>query len=297
MENFPEKTSKLKKYIKKLVIFLPLILIAVGIYFYTATNYIIIRFDELGPLTKNMAVYYNGFRIGKIVHIGPDKDFKHTLAKVNLTHKNMNLPQNTTVYVERFPNGELYLQFVYPKSPSLKTLKRGDVLEGIAPYSLEQFMLGQTISGMSDLVSLHIIKALNATDIANKEIQLFFKTTSKLIDDNRASLNEAAKNSAAMTKSLAEMAENLNQASEKLNNSLDEKTLKNTTINVEQTTANIAEATKDLDKTMEKVDKTMAEINSTAANLNSITGGLNQTLSKRFAGMRLLFGRPINPTN
>lgn len=286
MENNPEKTSLLKRFTKKLLIFLPLIIIIVGLYFYTASNYITIRFNELGALTRNMAVYYNGFRIGKIVKISPDKDFKHTLAKVNLTHKNMNLPQNTTVYVERFPNGELYLQFAYPKSPSLQTLKRGDVLEGIAQYNLEEFMLGQTISGMSDLVSIHVIRALNATDLANKEIQLFFKTTSRLIDDNRASLNEAAKNSAATTRSLALMAENLNQASLKLNNSMNEKLLKNTMINIEQTTENIEKATKNL-------DKTMAEINSTAANLNSITGGLNQTLSKRFGGFRVLFGTPV----
>ena len=207
--------SKKKKEFRKLLIILIFFLIITGVYIYNSTYYVIIRFNELGPLTKNMVAYYNGFKIGKIVRIEPDNDFKHTLVKVNLFHENINLPQNTTVHVESFPNGELYLQFIYPSSPSFKTIKRGDILEGIAPYSLEQFMLGQNIAGVTDVVSLHVIRALNATEIANQEMTAFFNATSKLIQENSKGINVSVNNTAAMTKSLAQMAENLNQASKK----------------------------------------------------------------------------------
>lgn len=297
MKQFLENFFKTDSSIIKILFLLMIFLIILGIYIYNSTYYIIIRFDELGPLTKNMVVYYNGFKVGKIVNIGPDKDFKHTLARVNLTHKNIKLPQNTTVSVERFPNGELYLQFVYPQSPSLRILKRGDILEGMAPYSLEQFMLGQNISGVSDIVSIHVIKALNATEIANQEMKTFFQNTSKLIQENSNGISASVNNTVAMTKSLAQMAENLNQSSKKLNESIDKSILKDTTTNIKDTTGNISKATKDIDKTMKKVDDTISQLNATAENLNSITSGINETLSKRFAGMRIIFGTPVQSKN
>lgn len=297
MKKFSENTLKKKeRIIPLLVIFIIIIfLIIVGVYFYNATYYVIVRFNELGALIPNMPAYYNGFKVGKIVSIEPDKDFKHTLVKVNLFHKNINLPQNATVEVENFPSGELYLQFIYPKSPSLKTIKRGDMLEGLAPYSLEQFMLGQSISGVTDIVSLYIIRALKATEIANQEMKAFFQNTSKLIQENKEGIRASVNNTASMTKSLSQMAENLNQASKKINNSLDEKILKDTTSNIKDTTDNISKATKNIDKTMKKVDDTISQANAAAGNLNAITIGLNETLGKRFAGMRIIFGTPVKP--
>lgn len=285
-----------------------------GVYIYNKRYYVIVRFNELGPISKNMAVYYNGFKVGKVSKIEPDSDFKHTLVRLNLVPKNLKLPQNATVNVEKFPTGEIYLKLVYPQNPSLSLLKRGDMLEGISPYNPEQFMLGQNISGVTDVVSIHVIKALNATEIANMEMKKFFQETSQLIQDNRKSINASVDNTATMTKSLAQAAENLNQATNKLNNSLDESVLRDTTVNVKDSTANIKDAsssikdaaqnikdttenlsrsTKDMDKTMKKVDDTVSQASSAAGNVNDITAGLKRTLSKRFAGMRILFGKPV----
>ncbi len=299
-EKFLKRNNKITKFLIILLVFMTI----AGVYFYNSKYYLIVRFNELGPLTKNMVAYYNGFKIGKIVRIEPDDDFKHTLVKVNISNKNIKLPQNTTVQVKNFPSGEIYLEFVYPSSPSFKMIKRGDMIEGIAPYSLEQFMLGQNISGVTDVVSIHVIKALNATEIANMEMTAFFKNTSKVINENSKGIKDSVNNTAAMTKNLAQMAENLNQSSEnlnqvtkKLNNAIDETTLKNTTSNIKDTTDNISKATKDFDKTMQKVDDTISKANSSAENLNSITSGLNETLGKRFAGMRIIFGTPVKPKN
>lgn len=304
MRIFTTNIAKRKREIKGLSAILIIFLIIAGVYFYNATYYVIVRFDELGPLTKNMSAYYNGFKVGKIVRIGPDIDFKHTLVKVNLTQKDFQLPQNTVVNVERFPNGELYLQFIYPSSPSFRIIKRGDILEGTAPYSLEQFMRGQNISGVTDVVSIHVIQALQATEIANQEMTNFFKNTSKIVTENSKGIKKSVDNTAAMTKSLAQMAENLNQASQKINNAIDEATLKDTTSNVKDSTSNmktatenIANATKDIDKTMKKIDDTVSQANEAAAKLNAVTNGLHGTLSKRLGGMRVMFGTPIRAKN
>lgn len=288
-ENILKKDKKFTKLLGLFLIFAGII----WLYIYNTSFYVTIRFGELGALAKNMPVYYNGFKIGKIVKIEPDVDFKHTIVRVNLDNKNINLPQNTTAKVENFPSGELYLQFVYPKSPSLGKMQRGDLLEGIAPYSPEQFMLGQNISGVTDIVSIHVIKALKATEIANMEMTNFFKNSSKLINENSKEINASVNNTVKMTKNLEQMAQNLNQASKKLNEAIDKEILKDTTYNIKDTTGNISKATKDIDKTMKKIDDTVSEANAAAKNLNSITSGLNEAMCKRFAGMRVMFGKPL----
>lgn len=292
-----------KKNISNALFFSVLLAIGIGIYIYFNSFYVIVRFDELGAVSKNMAAYYNGFKVGKITKIEPDNDFKHTLATLTLDTKNLNLPRNTTVQVKNLPTGEMYLELVYPQAPSLIKMKRGEKLEGIAPYSLEEFMLGQNISGMSDIVSIHIIKALDAMGVANMEMESFFRNTSGILVGNRSEIDASFDNMASMTKSLAATAENLNQASQKLNQSIDAQgvrtstsNIKDSTQNIKETTENINRATKDLDKTMQKLDSTMSHINSAASNADNITSGVNQTLSKRFGGMRMLLGKPI-PSN
>lgn len=296
------------KHLRRILIISLLIITAIGAYIYTNTFYVTVRFKELGPVSKNMAAYYNGFRIGKITKVKPDKDFKNILVRVNLTVKNLNLPQNTSVHVKNFPSGELYLQFVYPQTPALKKLRRGEVLEGISPYQLEEFMLGQNISGVTDIVSVHVLRALEAMEVANMEMKMFFQTTSTLMEENKKEINLSAQNITKMTNSLAQAAENLNQATAKINNAIDTEVIKDSTLgirdsalnmkastkNINDMSQNIKKATKNIDQTMKKIDNTIAHANCTAQKINFMTTELNKVLSKRFAGFRLMFGKPIN---
>lgn len=292
---------KIRKDVRKILWVLIFFLLAVWLVIYLNTFYVTVRFNELGPVSKNMAAYYNGFKIGRIVKVEPDKDFKHILVRVKLTTKNLNLPQNTTVHVKNFPSGELYLLFVYPDAPALANIKRGDVLEGISPYRLEEFMLGQNISGVTDIVSVHVLKALEAMEVANMEMKMFFTTTTNLMQENQKQINLSISNIVDMTKSLADAAENLNQSTKKINNALDTEVIKDSALglrdsamNIKSLTGDIKKATKDIDKTVKKIDSTVTHANYAAKNLNYITKGLSRTLSKRFAGMRLMFGKPIS---
>lgn len=292
MKAFFENISKLDKGTKKFLIWLIIILCAIAIYIHQANDYVIIRFDELGFVAKNMSAYYNGFKIGKIISVEPDTDFKHVLAKLRFIHKEINLPQNTTVRVQSFPNGELYLEFIYPQSPSLKPITRGTVLEGIARYNVEEFMQGQNISGMTDIVSIHVVRTLRATEIANHEIKMFFQNASSMVNENRRGVKASVNNTEKMTANLAKTAANLNDLSEKLDNAIDENALKQTTSNIKVTTDNVVQLTQDLDKTVNNINATVDEIHTAAQHLNAVTSGLNTSLSKKFGGMRVLFGTP-----
>lgn len=292
MKNFLENMSKLDKGTKKLLIWSIIALIAVAIFIYQANDYVIIRFDELGFVAKNMNAYYNGFKIGKIISVEPDTDFKHVLAKLRFFRGDINLPQNTIVRVQSFPSGELYLEFVYPQSPSLKPITRGTVLQGIGRYNLADFMQGQNISGITDVVTLHVIRTLQATEIANHEIKMFFQNASGIVNDNRSGIKASVNNTEKMTSNLAQTAVNLNNLSKKLNNSIDEQALKQTTSNVKETTDNIVKVTSDINTTVQKINDAADEIHTAASHYTSITSGLNDTLSKKMGGMRVLFGSP-----
>lgn len=292
MKKFLNKISNLDRDAKKLLIWLIIALIAIAFYLYQANDYVIIRFDELGFVAKNMNAYYNGFKIGKVISVEPDKDFKHVLAKLRFIHKEINLPQNTTVRVQSFPSGEIYLEFVYPESPSLKPMTRGTVLQGIARYSLEDFMQGQNISGMTDIVTLHVVKTLQATEIANHEIKMFFQNASSIVNDNRSGIKASVDNTRKMTANLAQTAANLNDLSEKLDNSIDEKGLKQTTSNIKQTTDNIVKVTSDINTTVQKINDAADEIQTAASHYTSIGNGLKDSLSKNMGGLRVLFGSP-----
>lgn len=292
MKKFLDKIINLDRGAKKLLIWLIIALVAVAIFIYQSNNYVIIRFDELGFVAKNMNAYYNGFKIGKVINVEPDTDFKHVLAKLRFFRRDINLPQNTTVKVQSFPSGELYLEFVYPESPSLKPITRGTVLEGLARYSMEEFMQGQNISGITDIVSLHVVRTLQATEIANHEIKMFFQNASGMVNENRRGIKKSVNNTEKMTANLAQTAVNLNDLSEKLDKAIDEDTIKQTTSNVKDATGNVVQLTQDLDKTVNNINATVDEIHTAAQHLNAVTSGLNTSLSKKFGGMRVLFGTP-----
>lgn len=293
MKNFFKNLPKFQNGKKKLI-FLLLFLTILGFYWYISSDYVIIRFDELGSVGKNMNAYYNGFRVGRVISVEPDVDFKHVLAKLRFNTKNINLPQNTTVRVQSFPTGELYLELVYPQSPSLKPIVRGTVIEGIAQYNVEEFMQGQNVSGMTDIVTVHVVRTLKATEIANHEIRMFFQNASSLVNENRQGVKKSVDNTQKMTANLAKMAVNLNNLSDKLNKSIDEKALKQTTSNVKDSSDNIVKLTQDLDKTVNNIDATVDEFHAAAQHLNAVTSGLNTSLSKRFGGMRVMFGTPTS---
>ncbi len=305
-----ENISKYSISILKIFISILILVWIYSLYQAFFGDFVFIRFKELGPLTKNMSVYYKGFVIGKTTSVGPDEDYKASMVKVRLNNKYSKLPKNTFAVVKQFPGGQDYLEFVYPDKPTLQLMKKGDILEGITSYSLEKFMYGQS-SGANDIVSNSVLKTLDSTELTNQEIQRFFATASDILSENRETIKQTTRNTEKITANLAKAAENIKITSQKINIIIDEKELKNSTKNINQSTmhfnkaaeniqnstGDINKATKNIDKTIIKVDTTFSELQSASSNINRITEGLYKVLCKRFAGIRLLFGKPISEEN
>lgn len=264
-------------------------------------TYITVKFSESGPLHKNMPVYYKGYKIGKVRKIELAKDYKNTLVKIVFFPRNPKISEDVIIKVKRHDILRMdYIALLVPEGASNTSIQKGDTIEGEGAFDMDAFF--SEISDADLIVPLlqsftDTVESINKT---SKEAGNSFTDLRSIIKDNRGNIKQTTKELSSTTKSL-------NQLTSKLNISLTKTALNNTTNNVDKSSANILEATKNikdvteninkatknLDKTVEKIDCTITETNSTLGNLKVITKGFRKTLGKRFAGLRIIFGKTI----
>ncbi len=259
------------------------------------------KFSDSGPLYINMPVYYKGYKIGITKAIKLSEDYKYTLVKIRLYPQKPKLPDDIVAKAKKLGIKKDYIDLIISDEPSTTLLKNGGIIKGEPAFDVEGFL--------SDIADSDIIIPLlqNFSDVlvsANKtsgEIKNFFSDMRSTLKDNRQNLNQTTKNFAISAKSFTKI-------TSKFDNSISEDKLNNTTSNVDKSSTNIRvateniknitgdikNATKNLDKTVAKIDCTISETKAIASNVKIITGGFCETLSKRFAGLRIIFGKPLN---
>ena len=293
------------KYIIIILISLFMIFVIVETVFFIKNNFkysmaIKIRFKELGPIYSSMPVYYKGYKIGKTKQVKPSEDYKYTIVQVILYPENLSLPENIAAKVKKLDTGKDYIELIYPDTPSLSTLANSDTIEGTTAADIESFMSAQIESGVFSSMGDNMNKTLSSIEITSYELNGFFKDLRVVLQENRPNIKKS-------TDATLDILESISSITQKLDESLSEDDLKNITRNmngsssdIKETTENILtisqnlnNATKDLDKTMSKIDATVEEAHTTAKNASKISCGMQQLLEKRFAGLRLFFGKPI----
>lgn len=299
----------LKKYIKYLLIlsaFLLIVSVLTGMVNFYRSNFkyamlIRAKFTELGPMYSSMPVYYKGFKIGKTKDINPSEDYKYTVVKIILYPEKLSLPDNVVAKVKKLETGKDYIELLYPEKPSENLLKNGDFIEGKTTVDIDSFMSAQVESGVFSSISDNMGKTLTSVEKTSDEVNKFFSDLRVILKENRPNIKRSTENT-------ADILENLNNITSTIDKTLDEKKLKKITSNVHDSsnnlkdltsniidiTANLSVATKDLDKTMAKLDATIAEAHTSAKNVSGITGGVCEIMGKRFAGVRLFFGKPVS---
>lgn len=289
----------------KTIILFPLIIILIiiaifQIYEIRHRYYITAKFSESGPLYKNMPVYYKGYNIGKTENIKPSEDYKYTFAKIMLYPQNPKLPDNVVAKVKNHNVRKEYIDLIVSDSSSANLLKNGSTIDGERAFDLEEFLSDIADSGLI----VPLIQTFSDTLInfgkTSTEIKNFFTDSRSVIKDNKQNINQTTKDLALTTKSFKKMGS-------RLNNSITDEKLDSTTTSVVKSSTNIKAATesikniaasvdcatRNLDKTMAKVDCTISEANATLSNAKVITGGFCKVLGKRFAGLRIIFGKPL----
>lgn len=301
------KSTKFFKYIRLVLIPCVLILIcALSFYLYQIhSRYsLIVKFSESGPLYKDMPVYYKGYEIGKAQKIELTPDYKYTLVTIVLYPKNPKLSEDIIAKVKHHNVRKEYIELMNPDQASTVLLKNKSTIDGEPAFDIEVFLSDIADSGLIVPLIQTFSDTLISLDKTSAEIKNFFSDSRLVLKDNRQNLKQT-------TSSLVQASGAVKKLTSKINKSMSDDKINNTTSRVDKSSANILEATesakniaknidsatKNLDKTVAKIDCTISEVNKVATNAKVITGGLCEVLHKRFAGIRIIFGKPMKKNN
>lgn len=263
--------------------------------------HIMVKFVESGPLFKNMPVCYKGYRIGRTEKITLSEDYKYTLVEVVLYPKNPKIPKDVEGVVKKHDVLKNYIDLITPEgSTTTALLKNGDTIDGRGIFDMGTFLAEIANSGLIIPLIQNFSGAALSLDRTSVKIGNFFSDSRLILKDNRQNLNQAARDLAVTSKSLKKITSKFNTSitEDKLNNTTSSVSKASTNIltateNIKNITQSVDCATRNLDKTIAKIDSTVSDTNVITSNVKTITSGFCQILGKRFAGLRIIFGKPL----
>ena len=253
------------------------------------------KFKELRPYHGQIPVYYKGILIGKAKERNHSIDFQHTIINITLYQKDFNIPENSQIYLKKITKNKRdydYLELIYPKEPSKTTIKNGSILNGIALVDFDDYMSNHHPDDL-EMIKENLKESSENLNNALAGLSDIFALINDILEENQKNINKTTTNIESTTA-------NLNKISQKINNSIKQENLNNTMLNIEQSSKNISDSsnnftntTTQLNDILPKVNASMDQIYSTTRNVNTISCGIRKTLTKRFGGIRLIFGKVI----
>ena len=272
------------------------------------------QFEDLDLYTKRLPVYYRGFKLGRVTKIYLAKDSKTTNIDMRLKLRGAELPDNVTAKIRNKKKKD-YIEIEYPKEPSDRILQNKDIIKGMNGFDIASYIDKQADSGSLDELKENLNTVVVSASQTLDALTGLITTGNEILKDVRPDLKESSQN-------LAKSSKNLEDITAQLSKSTRSERIKNSGFNIEQATKNIEIATRNLDfasknfsdltlqartQTYSLVDSTMGNVNKASANLNYITEqikclltdaqhivkGVKITLSQRFSGIRIMFGKAI----
>lgn len=264
-------------------------------------KHIIAEFTELAPFSRNMPVYYKGFKVGKSISIKPNKNYTATRIKLVLYPMDLILPANIIARVKKRDKEFDYIEIEYPSSPMIRKLRSGDIIEGKTSLDFKDILQQQADSGALDEVGDKLSDVLDSVKNTSDALTQLFEVLQVTVEQNQQNIK-------ITTDNLVQMSKNVNNLTYKVDDSMTEKQLKNisnrlslTSNHLERTTRNLENITKNINASTQSLNSTMNGINSSVQNVSGITCdvrkityGLSNTMQKNFSGFRLLFGKAVD---
>lgn len=253
-----------------------------------------VDFQELEPFRHSLPVYYKGFKLGHTVKVYPSPDFHTTRVDLKIRLKQLRLPANTRAMIRRKDKKD-YIELIYPDAPYLAKLRNHSLIEGTKGINFENFMQEQANNGGLDEIKENVngtIKSAGATFNALTEM---IQVMTGIMEDARPTINDTVQNVNIASKNLAD-------ASYHVQTSLQQGYINSTLENLERTSRNLVKTTQNITGVTDNVNNNsinllncvIKNINTVVSNVNVIVVGLGETLKKRFAGIRLIFGKAID---
>ena len=256
------------------------------------TKTIIVEFDSLEPFRKWIPVYFKGFKLGRVSKVYPTEDFTATRVELHIHHKALKLPVNTTaIFMIRGEDKE-YMELVYPNSPYLEYLKNGSVIKGTMGTNLDSFFRDQAANGGLDEIKNNVNTTIKSAGETFGALTEMINMLTYILEDVRPTINSAAKNVDIASKNLADVSKSLKK-------SVDKGYIDKALYNFQQTSGNLVSTTDNFNGFSSNLNKQsivltnclLKNLNIVVKNINQIVVGLGETMKKRFAGLRLIFGR------
>ena len=225
-------------------------------------------FEELEPFPRNLNVYYKGFKLGRSVRVRPSKDFTNTRVDMILNAKGISLPDNITAKVKRKDKKD-YIELEYPDAPSITDIKNHSVIQGKKSFDISGYIDEQAEGGGLDEIKDNLNDTVESAGDTLDALTELIGTANDILKDLRPSLKITGENRAT-------------------------KNLENASLNVSNITKHADSQTISLvDCVIQNTNAVIENVNVVVSNVNDIVKGFKATLSKRFAGMKIMFGKPI----
>lgn len=273
-----------------ILLFIILISLCISKLYDHSRYHIMVKFTVSGPLFKGMPVCFKGYRIGHTQKVSISEDYKYTLVKIVLYPKNPKIPKDTLGVVKKHDMLGNYIDLISSDESSTAILKSGDIIDGKPIFDIGTFL--SKIDDSDILIPLlqnYSDTALSINKTSTK-IGNFFSDSNSILKENRQNLKHT-------TESLKKITSNFNTSfsKDKINNT--SLSVNKSATNIQKITENVKTITQSVDCATKNLDKTMAKIDCTASNVKAITGGFREVMGKRFAGLRIIFGKPLNKDN
>lgn len=282
---------------KSLILLGILLAIAIAYYIYKTNTYVTAEFKNLRPFHDRAPIYYNGFKIGRVVKVRPNRTYTSTIVTLELHPHDLKLPVNMSANVKKERNRWNrkfdYIDLVYPDKPSGFYLKDGDRISGSTTVELDTYLANQ------DPESLEAMKSDAAETIKNLNITIqtlgdLFSTLNSMAEDVKPNVVKASSDLSESTSNFVKVSENATSVTGNINGTLSEQRLDSTAKNVQVVTRNVKLMTNEFNKTIPQIGCTINEMNKVLCNIEEMTDGLNCTMRKPFGGLRLIFGSPVS---
>lgn len=194
------------------------------------------QFDDPGYIPKGVIVYYKGVNIGKVSKIYFSPNFKHTILRMDIYEKGLKLPANVYAAVQMEGiTGQKHIGIIYPDNPSNKLLADGAMIEGRAPFGIEElqsYFAEQVKSGKLQKMFDDLGHTLANANVMTRTINNASKSLFNLIKINGPRVTEILQHG-----SMA--AENFNDASKGISSFVTDPELKR---DIKQTVSSTSEA-------------------------------------------------------
>lgn len=282
---------------KSIILLLILLTIGVAYYNYRFNTYVTAEFKTLRPFHDRAPIYYNGFKIGRVVSIRPNKNYTATIVTMELHPHDLKLPINISVNLRKERNKWNrkfdYIDIIYPKDPSVFYLKNGDRVSGKTTVEFESYFANM------DPESLDAIKGDAAEAVKNLNITIqtlgeLFGTLNMMAQDVSPNIVKASSDMSKSSANIVKVSENVSDLTGNIDNAFSRERMDATAKNAQLITRNVKIMTNEFNKTIPQVGCTINEVNRILCNIDKMTAGLNNTMEKPFGGFRLFFGSPVS---